>query len=83
MQLQYRVYSGPFGAETIRPTERGQMLFKQFGSLDEALGWAHQLDTTGRVALLIEGDDSTSLGRQEIAALLRHRDFECQERKAG
>jgi hypothetical protein len=78
--MQYRIYSGPPGTESIRPTERGQMLFKQFGSLDEAIGWAHHLDTIGNVALLIEGDDGTSLGRQEIAALLRHRDF---ERKAG
>ena len=74
--MQYRVYSGPPGGESIRPTERGQMLFKQFGSLDEAIGWAHHLDTTGRVALLIEGDDGTSLARREIVALFRHHDFD-------
>ena len=74
--MQFRVYSGPRGSEDIRPVERGKMLFKQFASLDEAVGWAHHLDRSGHVALLIDGDDGTSLGRQEIAALLRHRDFE-------
>lgn len=78
--MQYRVYSGPPGTESVRPTERGKMLFKAFGSLDEAIAWAHHLDTTGHVALLIEGDDGTSLSRQEIVAQLRHRDF---ERRAG
>ena len=74
--MQFRVYSGPRGSENIRPIERDKMLFKQFASLDEAVGWAHHLDRSGHVALLIDGDDGTSLGRQEIAALLRHRDFE-------
>jgi hypothetical protein len=74
--MQFRVYSGPRGAESIRPIEKGKMLFKQFGSLDEAVGWAHHLDRSGHVAVLIEGDDGTSLVRQEIAALLRHREFE-------
>lgn len=74
--MQFRVYSGPQGTESVRPIERGKLLFKAFGSLDEALGWAHHLDVSGHVALLIEGDDGTSLSRQEIVALLRHRDFE-------
>jgi hypothetical protein len=74
--MQFRVYSGPRGAESIRAIEKHKMLFKQFGSLDEAIGWAHHLDRSGHMALLIEGDDGTSLTRQEIAALLRHRDFE-------
>lgn len=74
--MQFRVYSGPRGAENFRPIEKDKMLFKQFASLDEAVGWAHHLDQGGHVALLIEGDDGTSLARQEISALLRHRDFE-------
>ncbi len=74
--MQFRVYSGLRGAEDIRAIEKPKMLFKQFASLDEAVSWAHHLDRTGHVALLIEGDDGTSLTRQEIAALLRHRDFE-------
>ena len=74
--MQFRVYSGPRGAENFRAIEKDKMLFKQFGSLDDAVSWAHHLDRTGHVALLIEGDDGTSLMRQEIAALLRHQDFE-------
>jgi hypothetical protein len=74
--MQYRVYSGPRGAEDIRAIDKYKMLFKQFSSLDDAVCWAHHLDRTGHIALLIEGDDGTSLTRQEIAALLRHRDFE-------
>jgi hypothetical protein len=74
--MQYRLYSGPRGAEPIRAIDKGQTLFKAFGSLDEALGFAHHLDRNGHVALLIEGDDGTSLKREEIAAMLRHGDFD-------
>lgn len=73
--MQFRVYSGPRGAEPIRATDKDKMLFKQFTSLDEALRFALHLDKTGQVALLIEGDDGTSLDRSEIAAMLQHRDF--------
>jgi hypothetical protein len=40
--------------------------------LDEAMGWARHLNDTGRVALLIEGDDGTRLTKQRIATALRH-----------
>jgi hypothetical protein len=73
--MQYRVYSGPRGTDDIQAIDKDKMLFKQFASLDEAVGWAHHLDATGRVALLIDGDDGTALTRREIAALLRHGDF--------
>ena len=74
--MQFRLYSGPRGAEPIRAIDKGKTLFKQFGSLDEALGFAHHLDRQGQVALLIEGDDGTSFTREEIAAMLRHSDFD-------
>jgi hypothetical protein len=74
--MQYRVYSGPRGAEDVRAADKKNMLFKQFSSLDDAVGWAHHLDTTGHTALLIEGDDGTCLTRREIAAMLRHGEFD-------
>ncbi len=74
--MQYRVYSGPRGAEDVRALDKHKMLFKQFASLDEAVGWAHHLDQSGHAALLIEGDDGTCLTRREIVTLLRHSDFE-------
>jgi hypothetical protein len=46
------------------------MLFKEFDALDAALGWARHLAGSGRVALLIEGDDGTRLDKQAIAAEL-------------
>jgi hypothetical protein len=73
--MLYRVYSGPRGAEDVRAIDKHKMLFKQFPTLDDAVGWAHHLDKTGHTALLIEGDDGTSLTRREIAALLRHSEF--------
>lgn len=73
--MQYRLYSGPRGAEPIRTLDKDKMLFKAFTSLDEALGFAQHLDRTGQTALLIEGDDGSSFGRQEIAALLQHSHF--------
>jgi hypothetical protein len=50
------------------------MLFKAFDQLDAAFAWAQHVGTTGRVALLIEGDDGTHLTKHEIASALRHRE---------
>jgi hypothetical protein len=72
--MQYRVYSGPSGKDSISPLEKEQLLFKEFGMLDDAFAWAQHVGTTGRVALLIEGDDGTHLTKHEIASALRHRE---------
>jgi hypothetical protein len=72
--MRYRVYSGPTGAERISPLEKDKLLFKEFSALDEAFAWAEHVGTTGRVALLIEGDDGTHLTKHEIAGALRHRE---------
>ena len=48
------------------------MLFKEFDTLDGALAWARHLNESGRVPLSIDGDDGTSLNKQEIAAALHH-----------
>ncbi|MFN3657668.1 MAG: hypothetical protein ACK4UO_10480 [Pseudolabrys sp.] len=69
--MSYRVYSGPKGAADISPISKSQALFKQFGALDEALSWARHVEQTGRVPLLIEGDDGTRMDRREIAGALR------------
>jgi hypothetical protein len=70
--MAYRVYSGPPGAEAIPPLERERWLYKEFGLLDEALGWARHVNQGGRVTLLIEGDDGTHLTKTEISAALNH-----------
>lgn len=70
--MSYRVYSGPRGAEAISPLEKDRMLFKEFSSLDEAMGWARHVNDGGRTALLVEGDDGTRLTRSEITAALMH-----------
>lgn len=72
--MRYRVYSGPSGSESISPLEKDKLLFKEFGAIDDAFAWAQHVGTTGRVALLIEGDDGTHLTKHEIAAALRHRE---------
>ena len=69
----YRVYSGPVGSEPISPLNKGKHLFKEFTALDEAMGFAHHLKATGRVALLIEGDDGTHLDRKDLTKALHHR----------
>jgi hypothetical protein len=66
--MRYRVYSGPRGAADLAPLDHDQMLFKEFTSLDAAIGWAQRLTATGRVPLLIEGDDGTRLDKRAIAA---------------
>lgn len=71
--MAYRVYSGPAGTETISPMEKDRMLYKEFANFDEALSWAGHVDGSGRVALLLEGDDGTRLTKREIAAELAQR----------
>jgi hypothetical protein len=70
--MSYRVYSGPRGSAAIAPLDKERMLYKECDSLDAALGWARHLARDDRVALLMEGDDGTRLGKEEIAAALRH-----------
>lgn len=69
--MSFRVFSGPPGTKDISADQRDQMLFKEFGSLDEALSWARHLDRGGRLPLLIEGDDGTRLDKREIADAVR------------
>lgn len=69
--MTYRVYSGPKGADDIAPVGKSRALFKQFSALDEALSWARHVEQTGRVPLLIEGDDGTRLDRRDIGHALR------------
>jgi hypothetical protein len=68
--MTYRVYSGPMGTPSFSPIDKERMLFKELGTLDEALAWAGHVDKTGRIALLIEGDDGIRLDRREIANAL-------------
>jgi len=68
--MTYRVYSGPPGTQAVPPMEKDRWLYKEFGLMDEALSWARHINSGGRVALLIEGDDGTQLSKAEIAAAL-------------
>jgi len=74
--MTYRVYSGPRGSETISPLEKDRQLYKEFSLLDEAMSWAHHVNESGRVALLIEGDDGTRLTRQQIVTALKSPELE-------
>jgi hypothetical protein len=69
--MTYRVYSGPRGSQSISPLEKDHHLFKEFSILDEAMGWARHINDSGRVALLIEGDDGTRLTKQQIVSALK------------
>ena len=69
--MTYRVYSGPRGSQSISPLEKDRHLYKEFSSLDEAMNWARHINDSGRVALLIEGDDGTRLTKQQIVAALK------------
>lgn len=72
----FRVYSGPRGSAPISPVEKSRHLYKEFSSLDEAMGWAHHVKDTGRTALLIEGDDGTHIDMRKLSDELHHRDSE-------
>ena len=64
--MTFRVYSGARGSQSISPLEKDRHLFKEFNVLDEAMSWARQINESGRVAMLIEGDDGTRLTKQQI-----------------
>ena len=68
--MTFRVYSGPKGSGEVAGLAVEQLLFKQVGDLDEALSWAGHMEKTGRVPLLIEGDDGTRMDRRQIGAAL-------------
>jgi hypothetical protein len=70
--MTYRAYSGPRGSQSISPLEKDRYLFKEFNLLDEAMSWARHVNDSGRVTLLIEGDDGTRLTKRQIAGALRH-----------
>jgi hypothetical protein len=72
--MTYRVYSGPRGSQSISPLEKDRHLYKEFGLLDEAMSWARHINGSGRVALLIEGDDGTRFTKQQIVAALKSPD---------
>jgi len=72
--MTYRVYSGPRGSEAIAPIEKDRHLYKEFQILDDAMSWARHLNGSGRVALLIEGDDGTRLTKQQIVTALKSLD---------
>jgi hypothetical protein len=69
--MTFRVYSGPRGSQSISPLEKDRHLFNEFNVLDEAMSWARHINESGRVALLIEGDDGTRLTKQQIVTALK------------
>jgi hypothetical protein len=69
--MSYRVYSGPRGSDAISPLEKDRHLYKEFSLLDEAMSWARHVNDSGRVTLLIEGDDGTRLTKQQIVTALK------------
>ena len=73
--MTYRVYSGPRGSQSISPLEKDRHLYKEFSLLDEAMGWARHINDSGRVALLIEGDDGTRFTKQQIVAALKNPEY--------
>jgi hypothetical protein len=68
--MHYRVYSGPKGSPDPSPLEKSESLFKEFTTLDDALSWARHLERSGRIPLLIEGDDGTRMNRRAIVDAL-------------
>lgn len=58
-------------AADVSPLEKSQLLFKELHTLDEALSRARHLEHTGRMPLLIEGDDGTTMDRRAIVGALR------------
>ena len=69
--MTYRVYSGPRGSKSSLRRRRIAISSRSSACLDEAMSWARHINNSGRVALLIEGDDGTRLTKQQIVTALR------------
>jgi hypothetical protein len=69
--MSYRAYR----SETVSPLEKSRLLYKDFETLDAALGWARHVQERSQVALLIEGDDGTRLDKRQIATALHHSEY--------
>ncbi len=67
--MGYRVYSGPRGSELESPMDKEHLLFKEFSQFDDAMSWARHVNGSGRVALLLEGDDGTQLSKSDLAGI--------------
>lgn len=67
----YKIYSAPAGTETVSPIEKEKLLYKEVGTMDEAISWASHMSRTGHAVVSIEGDDGTHLSASEIASALR------------
>jgi hypothetical protein len=67
----FRIYSAPAGKEQVAPMEKEHLLYKEVGTMDEAISWASHLSRTGHAVVSIEGDDGTRLSASEIASALR------------
>jgi hypothetical protein len=52
--------------------EKDRHLFKEFSGLDEAMSWARHINGSGRVTLLIEGDDGARFTKQQIVTALKN-----------
>ena len=79
--MTYRVCSGPPGSEAVLAMENERWRHKEFGLLDEPLGWALHVNDGGRVTLPVEGDDGTRLCMTEITAALTHPEAHDREPK--
>ena len=60
----YRIYSAPAGAENISPMEKERLLYKEAGTMDEAISWASHMSKTGHSVVLIDGDDGVAVRDQ-------------------
>ena len=67
----YKIYSAPSGTETVSPMDKEKLLYKEVGTMDEAISWASHMSRTGHSVVSIEGDDGTRLSASEIASALR------------
>ncbi|MEZ5890912.1 MAG: hypothetical protein R3D52_12175 [Xanthobacteraceae bacterium] len=67
----YRVFSAPTGGEEISPMDKDRLLYKEVGTMDEAISWASHMSKTGHAVVSIESDDGTRLTASEIASALR------------
>lgn len=67
----YRVYSAPKGVENVSPIDKQKLLYKEVGSMDEAISFASHMSRTGHAVVSIEGDDGSRLDAHEIANALR------------
>ena len=79
--MAYKLYGGVARTEAEYRALKSRWIARVYDDLDDALGYAMKMsDLDLEIPWEIEGDDGKSIGRPEIAEIVRRRRHELRDR---